>query len=115
MYSVLRNNEKPISPERVGLFCLFVTFSYTSMEPTMLPCSFSWVWSGMPKVVQNSKLPISLERVEWFCRFFASSYLHVVRYPLKLQNTLFGVGIVRHGLSTIQIARFFKLKNLKAI
>ena len=52
----------------------------------MLPCSFSWVWSGIIKVLQNNKLPISLEMIEWFCRIFASSNLRVARYPLKLQK-----------------------------
>ena len=51
-----------------------------------LPCSFSWVLYGMPKVLRNNKLPISLERVEWFCWFFVCSYLHMVRYPPKLQK-----------------------------
>ena len=40
-----------LSLERVELFCLFVAFSYAFMEATVLACRFSWVWSGMPKVL----------------------------------------------------------------
>ena len=67
----------------------------------------------MPKVFWSNKAPISLEKAVWFCWFFASSYLHLVRYPLTLQNMLFWAGIVSHSLSANQIARFFKLKKLK--
>ena len=92
------------------LFCLFVACSYMSMEITVLSCHFSWVWSGMPKVLWNNKLPISLERVEWFC---ACSYLHLVRYALKLKKYAILTGIFRHMISANQIGRCFKLKRLE--
>ena len=104
MSKVLQNNKATISPKRVELFCLFVACSYTSMEATVL-CRFSWVWSGMPKVLWSNK-SIFLEKVMWFCWFFASSYLHLARYPLKLQKYAI---LGWHG----QIARCFKLKKLK--
>ena len=72
--------------EGFELFCLFVAWSYTSKEATVLSCCFRWVWSSMPKDLWSKKSPISLERVEWFCRFFASSHLHLLRYSLKLQK-----------------------------
>ena len=113
MPNVLQNIKATISLGTVELFCLFVACCYTSMEATVLSCRFSWVWSDMPKVPWSNKSPISLERVMWFCWFFASSYLHLVRYPLKLQNMLFWAGSVRHSLSANQIVRCFKLKKLK--
>ena len=113
MSKVLQNNKATISLGRVELFCLFVTCSYTSMEATVLSCCFSWVWSGMLKVIWSNKSPISLERVEWFCWFFASSYLHLVRYPLKLQNYAIWASIFRYRLSVNQIDRCLKPKNLK--
>ena len=77
--------------EGFELFCLFVAWSYTSKEATVLSCCFRWVWSSMPKDLWSKKSPISLERVEWFCRFFASSHLHLLRYSLKLQKyAIFG-------------------------
>ena len=48
---VLQNNKATVSLESLELFCLFVARSYTSMETTVLLCRFSWVWSGMPKVL----------------------------------------------------------------
>ena len=51
MSKVLQNNKAKISLVRLELFCLFVAFSYTSMETTVLSCRFSWVWCGMPKVL----------------------------------------------------------------
>ena len=47
----LQNNKAPISFGKVELFCLLVACSYTSMEATVLSCCFSWVWSGMLKVL----------------------------------------------------------------
>ena len=64
MPNVLQNNKLPISLGKIELFCLFVAFSYTSREATVLSCRFSWVWSGMPKVLCNNESPISLEKVE---------------------------------------------------
>ena len=82
MPNTLQNNKAPISLGRVELFCLFVAYSYTSLEVTVLSYCFSWVWN---------KFPMSLERNKWFCWFFACNYLHVVRYPLKLQkHAIFG-------------------------
>ena len=108
MPNVFGNNEAPTSPERVELFCIFVACSYTSMETTVLSCSFSWIWSDMPKVLQNNKSPISLEKVWWLCWFFAFSYLHVARYKIKLQKyAIFGW--------YCRLSDFLNLKNSKTI
>ena len=84
MLNLLQNNKVPISWRRVELFCLFTAFSYISMDATVLPCHFSWVWSC--KVLWNNKSPVSLGRAKWFCWFFACSYLYLLRYLLKLQK-----------------------------
>ena len=107
MSKVLQNNKATTCLGRVELFCLFVACSTHSwkLQKLVLPYRFSWVWSGMPKVLWSNK-SIFLEKVMWFCWFFASSYLHLVRYPLKLQKYAI---LGWHG----QIARCFKLKKLK--
>ena len=51
MPTVLKNNKLQMSVGKVELFCLFVACSYTSREASVLSCCFSWVWSGMPKVL----------------------------------------------------------------
>ena len=51
MPNILQNNILVISLKTVKLFCLFVAFSYTYMEATVLSCCYSWLWSGMPKVL----------------------------------------------------------------
>ena len=45
--------------KRVELFFLFVAFSFTSIEATVLSCLFSWVCSDIPKVLWSNKSPIS--------------------------------------------------------
>ena len=92
---------------------LVYLFVHTSIEATVLSCRFSWVWSGISKVLRNNKSPISLERVEWFCWFFAICYLHLVRYTLKLQNYAIWAGIVRHSLLTNHIVICSKLEKLE--
>ena len=80
MDNVLQNNKSSISLRRVETFCLFVACKYTSTEATVLPCRFSWVWSGMSKVLWNKKSPVSLERyieatkyaiLGWNCKAYA--------------------------------------------
>ena len=113
MPNISRNNKAPISPERAELFFVFVACSYTCIEAIVLSCSFSWVWSDMPKVLQSNQLLISLERLSDFVDF-----LHVAIYMLLdihwiYKNMLFLVGIVRHWLSTNQVARCFKFTKLE--
>ena len=83
-------NKLTIFLRKVELFCLFVGCSYTFMEATVLSCRFSWVWSGMPKVLWNNKSPISLESAQWFCWFFASieATKNIVQFWVMLQITL---------------------------
>ena len=109
---MLKYPRVPISLGRVELFCLFVAFSYTSMEATMLSCHFIWVWSCMPKVLWNNKSSISLERVYDFAEF-----IHVVTCILldshySYRNMLFWVCTIRHRL---WLSDFLNLKNSKTI
>ena len=106
MPSVLQNNKAPISLGRVDLFYLFVACSYTSMETTVLSCCFSWVWSGMPKVL-------------WKGLSDFIDFLHVIICILldihwSCKNMVFWAGIVRHRLSANQIVGCFELKILKS-
>ena len=94
-------------------FFLFVLYSYTSMEATMLSCCSSWIWSSMPKFIWNNTLEISLERVEWFCWFFALILYILLDIHWSYKIVLFQAGIVRHRLSARQIVRSFKLKKLE--
>ena len=95
MSKVLQNNKAAISLGRVELFCLFVTFSYTSMEATVLSCPFSWVWCSMPNVLWSNKSLIS------FVNLFSGSY------------GILGWHSDWAGTSANHIVRCFKLKNLK--
>ena len=103
MPNLLQNNKVPISWRRVELFCLFTAFSYISMDATVLPCHFSWVWSC--KVLWNNKSPVSLGRAKWFCWFFACSYLYLLKYLLKLQKYA----------QLVRLSDVLNLKNLKTI
>ena len=49
--NIHQNNKLQISLGKVELFCLFVACSYTSRKASVLSCRFSWVLSGMPKVL----------------------------------------------------------------
>ena len=97
----------------LSYFFVFVACSYTCIEAIVLSCSFSWVWSDMPKVLQSNQSLISLERLSDFVDF-----LHVAIYMLLdihwiYKNMPFLVGIVRHWLSTNQVARCFKFTKLE--
>ena len=104
MSKVLLNNKATRSQGSVELFCLFVAWSYTSMEATVL-CHFIWVWSSMPKVLWHNNSPISLERVVWFCWFLQVVICILLDIHWSYKNMLFWAGIVRHSLSSSQIAR----------
>ena len=94
MPHVLQNNKLQISLEKVEVFCLFVACSDTSRKAAVLLCHFSWVWSGMPKVLRNNR---SLSLSDFV------DFLHVVIWA----------GIVRLKLSANQTVRFSKLKKLE--
>ena len=96
------------------LSCLFVAYSYTSMEATVLPCCFSQLWSSMPKVLLNNKSSISVERAEWFCWFFVCCYLHLVGYPLKVPKYAI-LGWHFQSSQPIKLSDVLNLKNPKSI
>ena len=95
--------------------CLFVAFSYTPMEATVLSCCFGRVWCSMPKVHWNNKSPLSLKKLSDFVDFLQVVICILLDIHLTYKNILFWAGIVRHRLSAYQIVRCFKLKKLKII
>ena len=114
MPNVLQNKKFPIYHRKFELSCLFVAYSYTSMEATELPCCFSRLWSSMPKVLLNNKSSISLERAEWFCWFFVCCYLHFVGYPLKVPKYAI-LGWHFQSSQSIKLSDVLNLKNPKSI
>ena len=84
------------------------------MGATVLSWWFSWVWSGMRKVLSDNKSPICLERVEWFCWFFDINYLHFVKYLLKLKKICyFGLASSDIAAQPIRLSDVLKGKNTK--
>ena len=82
---------------RLELFCLFAACSCTSGKAKVLWCRFSWVWSDIPKVLF----------------FILTSICIMLDFHWSYNYMLFWDVIVRHRLSTNQIVRCFKLRNLK--
>ena len=82
------------------------------MEATVL-CHFIWVWFSMPKVLWHKNSPISLERVVWFCWFLQVVICILLDIHWSYKNMLFWAGIVRHSLSSSQIARYKVQKGYK--
>ena len=72
-----------------------------------LPCSFSWVLYGMPKVLRNNKLPISLEELSDFVNFLYVVICIWLDIHRNCKNMRSWAGNVRHGLSANQV----NLKN----
>ena len=82
------------------------------MKATLLPCRFSWLWSGMPKVPWNNNSPLYLKRVEWFWFFALVICILLDILWWIYQNILFWAGTIRHRPSANQIVRCFKIKKL---
>ena len=98
-----------ISLGKVELFCLFVACSYTSMEATVL-CRFCPARPKFPEITNHQYLWKGLSH---FVHFLHVAICISMDIHISYQNLLLWAGIVRHSLWANQIARWFKLKNLK--
>ena len=111
MLNLLQNNCANIFGKS-WVICLFVAFSYTLMEATVLSCPFSWVWSCIPKVLWNNQSPISMERVEWFSWFFCMQLFSSCWIFIEATKLCyFGMALSCIGSQPVILSDILNLKN----